>query len=48
MLDALVPLGEQETQVVVSTERMAYPTIPERSLMQTLGERVVHCRTYDE
>lgn len=48
MLDALAPPGEQETQVVVSTERMAYPTIPERRLMQTLGERVAHSRTYDE
>jgi hypothetical protein len=48
ILDALVPPGDQEAQVVVSTERMAYPTIPERSLMQTLGERVAHPRTYDE
>ena len=49
IFDTLVPkAGAQKTQVVISTERMKYPTIPDRHLLEELGKRVSTTRKYDE
>ena len=48
IFDKLVPKDKKTTQVVISTERLKYPNIPDRYLLEALGERVLNPRQYDE
>jgi beta-lactamase superfamily II metal-dependent hydrolase len=48
ILDHLLGKDECKTEVVISTERMKYPSIPDRQLITELGKRVATSRKYDE
>lgn len=48
ILDALVPSSPRTTEIVVSTERMKYPSIPDRKLITELGKRAKTRHKYDE